>query len=781
MAINSLNPLLNAVFNHPSPSSKVKDIVNKISSSSGYTLLIPQTSQLEWNVDKDTALPFRDLCLHDDFIASHIIQVSLSSRNNHQRARYYGTLNGRTVIIKDNEIYTHKGFKTQIKARIISEYFFSPALDSMSGDGQFLVYEINVPLIGSPMLSKEVSPTISSKYQLVNIMDDGISGKSKKKKKQLMGLSSSSSSSSSDDSLDKKTFEVILSQYPALGRQLSGPLSLLVDNFDTSECKDEEELLNTLDNAVELAIQIFQSADANIISKMAVEHDLSGDDLTGLLQNYVEFYVYNKLWDRLITFRKEQDREVSDAVESIKNVDISQIGIPSVSEGELLKLDRTVNAAVEEIQKLPNSFGSEAKIKTLLSVLRILGGNGNNSVDGSSKSSNTPVNETLNGVEKTSNGKPPSDENENTNNKESTSTSVAINADLLVSLMVLVLARSGLKNLDSELYYIQNFTYRDTGTGSIGYGLLTFEGVLYHIRHETKKLSELSDANEALWNAIMDKTSDVSSHITKLKKNHHMSSDWQTVVRSRNSTGESSLMLTLQNNNLPAVNVLLSLKDAITIDYIMSDTTLEGASLLLTAVQSEHKEIIDTFLTYIDKNFSKDQKMEYFQYEDKWNRTIGHYLFHALWIIERVSGFVDWNKKDVNGQSPLFALCRCYDHPQYHELLNLGFKSWLKHEKKTTKANPDLLEHVDNKGNTLLHIMKDNKALEKVLEYQVDVNWPNHRGLTPLMIFSKYSRINAILLLRQDDQLDLERSDNRGITALEIAKDPKTLSLLDGK
>ncbi|KAA8904717.1 hypothetical protein TRICI_005414 [Trichomonascus ciferrii] len=752
MLVNLLNPLLNALFNHPSPSSKIKDIVHTISTSTGYTILVPQTDKLEWCVDKDTSLPFRDLCLNEDFIASHIIQVPVSSRN-HQRARYLHTLNGRTVVIKDNEIFTHKGFKSYAKAKIVSEYLFNPGLKgSVPSDGQFVVYEIDTSLVGSPMLSKEVSPTISSRYQLLPTINE----KSKPKKTRGVKIRD-------DDGSAKHNFETLLAKYPVLGRQLFGPLSLLIDNFDTTQCNSEEELLNALDNAVEVSIQIFQSGDTNVINSMVSENDLSGEDITDLLHVYVESYVCRKLWDRLVAIRKDKDEEIFKAASKIKNVDIAQIGLPPFARAELLRLDKAVAGAVREINKLPSCFGTDAKIDVLLSALNVLSGNSS----GHSSSSATGHKDDLLADERLKvNGR----ENMNGSGEEDNS-KISVNADILVSLMVLVLARSSLENLDSELFYIKNFTYRETGSGTLGYALLTLEGVLYHITHETDKLVELSSANEALWDAIKDKR-DFSAHMETVKSAVH---DWQSVFQSRTSSGESALMLAVQSQNLLAVQGLLALPDVMTTEYILSDKTDDQTTLLLAAVQSGNKEIINMLLERLDE-LPDEQQREYFAYEDQWKRSLGHYLFHAPWIIKRVGSYVDWNKKDINGQTPLFALCRCYDHPQYHELLDLGFQAWSENSGKL-----DVLEHIDNRGNTLLHIMKDRQALEKVMRYKVDVNWPNDRGLTPLMIYSKYSRMSAILLLRQNPQLDIERTDNRGLTALEIAKDPQTLSLLDGK
>jgi ankyrin repeat protein len=88
---------------------------------------------------------------------------------------------------------------------------------------------------------------------------------------------------------------------------------------------------------------------------------------------------------------------------------------------------------------------------------------------------------------------------------------------------------------------------------------------------------------------------------------------------------------------------------------------------------------------------------------------------------------------------------------------------------------------MDKKGNTILHIVKDAKVVQRLLQLDVDVNWPNERGLTPLMIYSKYAYLNSILIITKDPRCDFDRVDPRGFRSIDIAKDSATVDVLDGK
>jgi hypothetical protein len=745
-----INPFLNAVFYNDMPiSSRLKDVRQALGASPGYTLVVPKTSVLEWCVDRETLLPLRDLCAQDDFIGSHIIQVPPTLRN-HQRARYFGTANAKTVIIKDGYIYTHKGFKTLVRAQITKEYIFYPACVFLPVDAQFVVYEVDVPLIGIPAPSMEVSPTISSKYQLVP---------------------SSSTKGTHDGATQRKDLERLLSAYPSLSRQVLGPLMALIEDFDCSEAASEAELLSMFETVIGSGIHIFQNSDTAVISTLAHDNQLTGEDIAGTIYQYVEANVSDKLWPKLIEMREEADNRICEAIDGIKHVDIGQIGLPEeLGIKQLFALDKLVWQATSEVRRLADVTSAEDKIEVLMSVLHILGNSTAGQLNGTL---NTRMTTGTNGPTAAAVAAAAAAATYRTSVTDGTH----VNADVLVSLMLLVVVRSGLKSLDSELFYIRNFTHRDSESGELGYALLTLEGVLYHIVNDSSKIVPLAKHNHELWELVKDgNVEDLEKYLQRLTTEFD---DWISVVRSRSPLGESSLMCAIQNKNIPALRTILNLKDALPGLYILNDTTESGKSLLVTAVQSEQKEVVVEILRLI-QTFDEEEQRQYFAVTDNWNRAVGHYFFHAPWLIKEIGHLISWEQKDQNGQTPLFALCRTYDHANYGELLELGFRSWSNGLLRQGHT-PSILQHVDNKGNTLLHIVKDEAAVERVLEYDVDVNWPNERGLTPLMVYSKYSRLTAITVLCRDKRVDLERTDSRGLNALDLAKDAETLALLDGK
>ena len=89
-------------------------------------------------------------------------------------------------------------------------------------------------------------------------------------------------------------------------------------------------------------------------------------------------------------------------------------------------------------------------------------------------------------------------------------------------------------------------------------------------------------------------------------------------------------------------------------------------------------------------------------------------------------------------------------------------------------------EHIDNKGNTLLHIVNDPQIAGKLLYHaDSDANAANDKQFTPLMVASKYGRTDMVRVLFSDPRVDFHAKDLRGLTATELAKDDDVRNRID--
>jgi hypothetical protein len=82
-------------------------------------ILVPATDALLNGRDRESPRPYADLVRDEDFLASHVLRVEggngvngkdvSSLRESRGKAKSYTTVNGRTVIIKENQVYSNKG------------------------------------------------------------------------------------------------------------------------------------------------------------------------------------------------------------------------------------------------------------------------------------------------------------------------------------------------------------------------------------------------------------------------------------------------------------------------------------------------------------------------------------------------------------------------------------------------------------------------------------------------------------------------------------------------
>lgn len=252
----------------------------------------------------------------------------------------------------------------------------------------------------------------------------------------------------------------------------------------------------------------------------------------------------------------------------------------------------------------------------------------------------------------------------------------------------------------------------------------------------------------------------------------------ETLSQTQNSKGDSILMMAIESRHAAVLDYLLGLEHFFPIKVILEDSNNEETTLLSAAIQLAHPELIDIILRRVAQ--MRDQKMmlEYFSKVDNRGRTMAHYLFNAPYLISKFGSLLPWTQKDKNGQTPLLALCRSYDHPSYFEMVNDALRA-------ATQSQTDHLplhvhRHVDAKGNTLLHAVNEPQlALTLLRHCDSDPNALNDKRFTPLMVASKYGRVDMVRAFFSDPRVDLSAREYRGMTAVELAKDDDMRNRID--
>lgn len=654
---------------------------------------------------------------------------------------------------------------------------------------------------------------------------------------------------------------------------ISGPNGFI----STLEIDDEEDLMRrSLETAVTAAIDLFQMVDKQQLSLLGATTDLTGPIVERLIERYITEQLHETLFPRMRHIRRFDDAELEARMRQMVDVDISQVGI-DIGHGRKGKHELSIrlSKAVEIFKKMGVAGSPQEMVEILLAVQKHI-----TQPDASPNTNGTKAKSDVNGV----NGESLSEKHDPL---------LTINADTLVSLLLIVVIRSPIRNLQARLSYMRHFIFiDDVESGEMGYALSTFEAVLSYLARDSGGLRKASRRNRTLWKATKsgdiatmqgvlepDRSfheledeqdlsdddhhdprpvrfasfSDLSSfggttingdiepkrrrrsplrskhrgedgplaHIfpfqraptpppadrPKAKKRvsmdtRSMSSSSAFSFRSRTTLdsrasglegdtsiekltktqgfeGESVLMMAVENKQEKALQYLLSLSEYYSLDFVLEDCNNDGTTLLSAAIQSAHAKTTDALLDYIIESSPNEETVrQYFAKQDSKGRCMAHYLFNQPRLIDRIGHLVPWRLKDKNGQTPVFALCRSYDHDQYRDMVDKALLA-------ATQAQDDdqplhLDEHIDNKGNSLLHIITDPQIAVKLLyRCDSDVNAANDKHFTPLMVASKYGRTDLVRVLFQDPRVDLSVKDVRGLTAVELAKDDEVRNRID--
>ena len=636
------------------------------------------------------------------------------------------------------------------------------------------------------------------------------------------------------------------------------------------ESEDEEMALRKgLETAVTAAIDLFQLIDKQQLSLLGATTDLTGPTVERLIERYITEQLHDSiLFPRVCSSRKIEDAELEWKIRQMEYLDISQVGI-TIKDGQSGKREllTRLKKGVEEFRKLGVAGGPQEMLEVLLSTEK------------------TVAMETADPLApKVGNG-------EAYQNGEKPSSVLAMNADTLVSLLLVVVVRAQIRHLQARLVYMRQFIFiDDVEGGELGYALSTFEAVLSYLARDSGGLRRASRRNKRLWQATKDgdlsvireilepdfaflddgfatdepetlvdefdhatqlsqQLSRTASHESSIpafsdenvpisglsesnslghvfpfqnsRKSSEGSSDLlirkgkkvmmetrsfssssghsfhsRTVtVDSRGSgmegdtsierlsatqdaSGDSIVMMAIEYRQPQALLYLLSLHDYFSLDVILDDSNDEGTSLLSAAVQTGDTQIIDIILDFVLQADEPAKIKGYFEKPDHRGRTMAHYLFNAPFLISRIGHLVSWRRRDQNGQTPLFALCRSYDNSDYYRMVDEGLTAALKSQEDGQMLHLD--DHVDAKGNSILHVVNDANVTRRLLyECDSDVNAINDKHFTPLMVASKYGRVNMVRAFFDDPRVDLYAKELRGFTAVELAKDDEVRNKID--
>lgn len=845
-----LNPFLRALFQ--------SSVLGHALPAQNYILLVPTTESLIYGLDRETGKRYADQSEDEDFLAAHILRVpppvgkETNVRDARGKAKTYPTVNARTVIVKENAVFTNKGFKQLSQAQILQDAIYYSTGSDMQ---QWLLYYVSKPLTGS----WEPAPLVPAVFGQVPKESELVDSSQPKKK-------------------DVKTFNELLNNFPMIARQMQPGLERVFNEFgkelgrplpappsteeDTepslsgttqaSEAgsiksngsvklpfnpdgyfEDEEDLMcKALETAVTAAIDLFQGVDKQQLSLLGATTDLTGPAVERLIERYVCESVHDSLlFPRLCAFHRPHDQELDHRIRSMGSLDVSQVGI-ALEDSKDSKRDllTRIDSGVTAFRQMGVAGSPQHMLDVLLATQK--------AVSESGRAASIA-------------------------DEEKRATAMTINADILVSLLLLVVIRSQVRHLQARLSYMQRFNYiEDVESGEIGYALSTLEAVLTYLARGSGGLRQASKQNKALWDAvksgnteevrsiyqgsspvicdeavgepeempILSRASSYSnadgslsrqssydgglSHVfpfqsapKKKKKRVHMDARSMSIsssvsmlsrtatlettlsgiegdtsvaslAQTQDTSGNSILMMAVESQQIPVLQYLLSLSEYYPTAIVLEDVSTEGTSLLSAAIQLANVGLVDCLLEYLEQNVEESTFVDYLAKQDSRGRSAGHYIFNTPQMISKLATVLPWRQKDKIGHTPLFAVCRTYDHADYSNMVSEALSAAKEAQGDDMPLRVE--EHMDNKRNCLLHIVKDSNIMLRMLsQCDVDPNMMNDKKFTPLMLASKYGRVDMVRIFFGDPRVDLHLREARGLTAVELAKDDEVRNRID--
>lgn len=692
------NPLLDALFGPPPP--LLRGVLHELEAYTQYTVLVPPAQVLLGETD-GSGRPLADLCRQDEFVRSHILRnntcVATLSHAGAGRAQLYvcSTMNGKQVLLKNNCLFTGKGFRRSMRVKALAVAHMAPVLARLPHHAQVCVVHLATSLYGPvPALEPgQAPPKAPSKHSTLLTFDD------------------------------------LLRNYPLLAAAMSPAFQALFhhnnrqyERLRTRQRMPVDQITLLFAQYVAAALDIVQASvgsDGSPVRSLlqAITRLNPETNLDSLIHEYVELNVYDRVWLLLVWQLSETPPGVAltpDFYADISCLALSQLDIPVAHPWHLNVLYRRVAAAIKvfSVLALPAVTNQRQKADVLARTIEVL------------TSSDTAL-------------------PDRADEKPHSLLSLTIDADTLVGLLVMVVAHSKVPNLEAHLHYVRHFGVPGSDLGFASYILSNIDAVVFHLRSHHADMAVSSAANYRLWFALeFSDLPTVKSLVEDAQRIHPHELPSSHFLRCKNINGESCLNFAIRLGSPEIFAYMLdSTARWISVEDILFDkNTTTNQTLLMVALQKETPGITLHLLDLLLACLSPQELRAYLACKDAHGRTVAHYLSHDLDALDRLGGLVDWTTKDNSSQTALFCLCRCFDHPDYSLLVEKAF------------AFIDTLTldvHTDKNGNTVLHALA--RGAELVLpRFLVDVNALNKKNLTPAVLYLRYSRVDNMRQVLRD-------------------------------
>ncbi|KTW25788.1 hypothetical protein T552_03401 [Pneumocystis carinii B80] len=719
MRIGYSNIFLNRLFSlDENNKTFVENLISRGFSVYEMIILVPIAESLQ-GLEENTGIPWMET-IDEDFIQSHILKSSSGSRYGvYRNIKEFTTINGKTVIIKNDFVYSDKGFSCICHAKLLYDMLYYS--EDQNRD-PYLIYFLDRPLVKTSEKNINVSESISI----------------------------------SNKPIEKITIlQELLKSHSSVIQKINRIISNSLKKINLLDKSDHLNLVNNIQQIIEDAIisclKMLRSLNLSSLRTLLNTTTLTEDDIGILVENYICNETYDIVFSCLKAIYKDNDLELIDSITSMEHINIYQLGLPFVNN----EINDRIYDAINCFKQFEETKVPSEKLNILMKTIHLL------------------VSNTV---------KIPRESQQNKNYNENMFQDVSnfskdnLGGDYLIPLLLLVVVRTKLNYLETDFIYMSHFSFLNERKGQELYAISSLEAVLHHILHQKDKLKAISNYNLRLWDSV--KSGDINILDSVFKKEHpsfismffddftytsKISSVLKDIYYYKDINGNSAIMLGIKTKQFSSIDFFLN-HSQFSLEIILNDHDIEGSTLLMAAIKYEFKEAINILLQKL-KECSEDEFTNYLAQEDKLGRTVCHFLFHEPYLILELGIHLSWKSRDKYGQTPLFILSTLYDHPNYKTMFLNAIKIVQLIENNTLNVD----DHVDDNGNSLFHTINDSDCLLALLDCKGDINKKNNHGYTPLIYHTKSGNSELVKILLNDKRTYINAKDKNGFTALHFS------------
>lgn len=680
-----LNPLVNSVFNCPNPAnSNLKKLFSRLANQR-FILLVPPCDKLLNYEDADSGALLQDLCYTFEFVASHVLLIEQTSNADKTTSAAHQV---EFCTLNDKTVFV----RSQNRILLTSVGFQSKR---------------RCKILDIELFTNFNDYFLGTERCLIIHIDQPLYGNLVSRRKTRNSISRTVTEGSEIQNSatvvhdakqqSKASFENIIRVHP----DWMSKFNILFGEY-RSTAVDDGPCEETFHKIIEHAF-----------SKMSCDNIFqSVPNLQDLIHDYVELNLYDDIWVRLTNYFRISEVETH----HLKYISLNQVETDLYSDSfekfrlrNVVNIERNIELAVKSFNRISLTHTHGDKAAALVETLQNL-----------SKKTEIEL--------------------------EDESPTVAMDADTLLSLFVLVVCRAQVKNLKSHLFYLQKFAKDDSCTkfGVLGYAMSTFEAVICYFDDlkGTKRAENLEVACKEAHQLLTLISGDDNNGIMNF-------CGFENSLHFRTEQGESvPCLLITYGKNEQLIELLSTHETTYPIEDLLEDETTDGGTLLIQALKHGNSTAATVIVDLLKVSCTQEELMLYVNRADKYKRTAAHYLTHEIEILQSIGGFINWKYRDSSGHTPLFTIFRSYDQQDYEQMMSASFQcavDWYEDHGEQFKFS----DHEDHKGNTLLHILK--KSASILLEHEgVDINASNKKGLTPLMVYAKFNRLDNVKAVLND-------------------------------